>query len=174
MVDRKTAARAMRRLGIEGIFPRFSVPVTTIPGKPTYSIPDRVKQLFDTRELNRVWISDIMYLHAGEGWLYLCAVRDGCSRCVLGRAMDATQTTDLVERTLRMARTLGDGAPDGLVFHGDRGTQFTNDQLPGMPGAGHRPVDGGRTGVCFDCAGRIVLVDVEDRVLRPPEMEDPG
>jgi transposase InsO family protein len=28
------------------------------------------------------------YLGTGEGWLYLCAVRDGCSRRVIGWAFD--------------------------------------------------------------------------------------
>ncbi|AGF73047.1 hypothetical protein A605_10235 [Corynebacterium halotolerans YIM 70093 = DSM 44683] len=118
-VNKKTVAKAMRRLGIEGISPRSWVPVTTIPGRPTHSIPDRVKRLFDTGELNRVWMSDITYLRTGEGWLYLCAVCDGCSRRVLGWAMDSTQTTDLVERALRMAHMLRGEVPDGLVFHAD-------------------------------------------------------
>ena len=63
-----------------------------------------------------------------EGWLYLCAIRDGHSRRVLGWAMDATHTTDLVERALRMAHTLRGEVPDDLVFHADRGTQFTSEQ----------------------------------------------
>jgi transposase InsO family protein len=151
-VNRKTVAKAMRRLGIEGISPRSWVPVTTLPGKPTHSIPDRVKRLFDTGELNRVWLSDITYLRTGEGWLYLCVVRDGCSRRVLGWAMDSTQTTDLVERALRMAHTLRGEVPEGLVFHADRGTQFTSDQLFQVCRELGIDQSMGRTGVCFDNA----------------------
>ncbi len=33
--------------------------------------------------------------------------------------MDSTQTTDLVERALRMAHTLRGDVPEGLVFHAD-------------------------------------------------------
>lgn len=66
----------MRRLGIEGISPRSWVPVTTIPGTATHSIPDRVKRLFDTGELDRVWTSDITYLRTGEGWpVFVCGSR---------------------------------------------------------------------------------------------------
>lgn len=115
-VDKKTVAKAMRRMGIEGISPRSWVPATTIQGKATHSIPGLVKRTWDTGELNKVWISDTTYLRTGEGWLYLCAIRDGHSRRVLGWAMDATHTTDLVERALRMAHTLRGKVPDGLVF----------------------------------------------------------
>jgi len=69
------------------------------------------------------------YLRTGEGWVYLCAVRDACSRRVIRWAMDSTQTTGLVERALRMAYILGDDGPDGVVFHADRGTQYTSAQL---------------------------------------------
>ncbi|QRJ57311.1 IS3 family transposase [Corynebacterium macginleyi] len=105
-VNRKTVAQRMRLVGIEGISPRAFVPVTTIQSKRKASLPDLVKRMFDTGELNRVWMSDITYLRTGEGWLYLCAVRDGHSRRVLGWAMDSVQDTSLVERALRMTHTL--------------------------------------------------------------------
>lgn len=152
LVDKKTVAKAMRRMGIEGISPRSWVPVTTIPGTSTHSFPDLVKRTWDAGELNKVWISDTTYLRTGEGWLYLCAIRDGHSRRVLGWAMDATHTTDLVERALRMAHTLRGEVPDDLVFHADRGTQFTSEQLYQVCQELHIDQSVGRTGVCFDNA----------------------
>ncbi|NII86547.1 transposase InsO family protein [Corynebacterium glutamicum] len=149
-MDRKTVAKSMRRQGIEGISPRSWVPVTTIHGTLSHNIPDRVKRDFDTGALNRVWISDITYLKTNQGWLYLCVVRDGCSRRVLGWAMDDTQTTRLVERALRMAHTLRRGVLDGVVFHADRGTQFTSDQLYRVCQELGIAQSMGRTGVCFD------------------------
>lgn len=97
-------------------------------------------------------MSDITYVRTREGWLYLCVVRDGRSRRVLGWAMDPTQTTDVVERALRMAHTLRGQVPDGLVFHADRGTQFTSDQLYHVCQELGIAQSMGRTGVCFDNA----------------------
>ena len=83
----------------------------------------------DAGELNRVWMLDSTYLRTGWGWLYLCAVRDGHSRRVLGWAMDSVQDTSVVERALQMAHTLRGDVADGLVFHADRGRQFTSEKL---------------------------------------------
>lgn len=47
------------------------------------------------------------YLRTGEGWLYLCVIRDGHSRRVLGWAMDSVQDSHMVERALSLAHTLG-------------------------------------------------------------------
>lgn len=91
------------------------------------------------------------YLRTGEGWLNLCAIRDGHCRRVLGWAMDSTHTTDLVERALRMVHTLR-GGPDWVVFHADRGAQFTSDQLYQVCQELRIAQSVGRTGVCFDNA----------------------
>ena len=70
-VNRKTVAKHMRLMGIEGISPRAFVPVTTIQSKRKSTLPDLVKRLFDQGQLNRVWMSDITYLCTGEGW-HIC------------------------------------------------------------------------------------------------------
>lgn len=129
VVDRKTVARSMTRQGLEGISPKKFTPVTTISATDPYTIPDLVTRGWDAGELNRVWISDITYLRTGEGWLYLAAVTDGHSRRILGWAMDSHMGSFLVEKALRMAHTLRSEVPDDVVFHADRGTEFTSDDM---------------------------------------------
>jgi transposase InsO family protein len=138
-VDRKTVAVSMRRQGLEGISPRRFRPVAPIGETRVHSIPDLVARKWDTGVLDAVWISDITYLRTGEGWVYLCAVRDGCSRRVIGWAMDSAQTARLVERALRMAYVL-------------RGTQYTSTQLNDVCDRLGIRQSVGRTGVCWDNA----------------------
>lgn len=90
VVDRKTVASSMRRQGLSGISPRRFRPVMTIPGTRTHSIPDRVKRHWDTGQVDRVWVTDITYLRTRAGWVYLCAIKDACSRKVISTAMSTT------------------------------------------------------------------------------------
>ncbi|WP_333890756.1 hypothetical protein [Mycolicibacterium gadium] len=63
---------------------------------------DLVGRRFDTGILNRVWTSDIpSWVRAGLAYLF--AVRDGCSRRVIGWAIDEYLHTDLVQAALEMA-----------------------------------------------------------------------
>jgi transposase InsO family protein len=152
VVSVKTVAKVMRRTGIAGISPRTWHPVTTITDASPHAIPDLVGRRFDTGELNTVWTSDITYLATGQGWLYLCAVRDGCSRRVLGYAFSDSLHTDLVEDALRRAVTFRQGDTAGVIFHADRGCQYTSEQLDQAARDLHVRLSVGRTGVCWDNA----------------------
>lgn len=155
VVSRKTVAKLMRDNGIEGISPRSWRPVTTIADPGRQTIPDLVNRHFDRGELNAVWTSDITYLRTGQGWLYLCAVRDGCSRRVIGYGFSDSLHTDLVETALRNAHTFRDraaGPIDGVIFHADRGCQYTSEQLDRVAGELGVRLSVGRTGVCWDNA----------------------
>ena len=154
-VSQKTVAKIMRDNGIRGISPRPWQPVTTISDQGPHHIPDLVERRFDQGRLNLVWTSDITYLSTGQGWLYLAAVRDGCSRRVLGYAFSDSLHTDIVETALRRAVTFRDaaaGPPAGVIFHADRGCQYTSAQLAAAAEELDVRLSVGRTGVCWDNA----------------------
>jgi putative transposase len=151
-VSRKTVAKLMRGNNIRGISPASWHPVTTISNTAAHSIPDLVGRRFDQGALDVVWTSDITYLGTGEGWLYLCAVRDGCSRRVLGWVIDDHLGTDLVETALRRAVALRGRDVTGAIFHADRGCQYTSAQLADVADELGVQLSVGRTGVCWDNA----------------------
>ena len=99
-----------------------------------------------------MWTSDITYLKTGEGWLYLCAVRDGWSRRVIGHAFADSLHTDLVEAALRRAVTFRGADTAGVIFHADRGCQYTSAQLAEVAVEVDVRLSVGRTGVCWDNA----------------------
>lgn len=155
VVSRKTVAKLMRANDIRGISPRPWRPVTTIADHNPHAIADLVERRFDRGALNVVWTFDITYLRTGQGWLYLCAVRDGCSRRVLGYAFADNLHTDLVEQALRRAVTFRDpatGPTAKVIFHADRGCQYTSTQLAGVAEEIDVRLSVGRTGVCWDNA----------------------
>ena len=118
-VSGKTVAKLMRHAEIVGISPRRFTPVTTVAGPDRVPVPDLVRRVFDRGRLDAVWTSNITYLRTGQGWLHLCAVRGGCSRRVIGWAIEDHMRADLVEDALRMAVTLRRQLPGKVVFHAD-------------------------------------------------------
>lgn len=152
VVSRKTVAKLMRDNDIRGISPRPWRPVTTLPDQVAHTIPDRVGRRFDQGALNLVWTSDITYLATGQGWLYLCAVRDGHSRRVIGYAFADCLHTDVAESALRRAVTFREADTAGVVFHADRGCQYTSTQLANSAEELDVLLSVGRTGVCWDNA----------------------
>ncbi len=152
IISRKTVAKCMRQAQIVGISPRAWHPPTTIPGPDPAPAPDLVKWEFDPGERDRVWFSDITYLATGEGWAYLCAIRDGHTRRVLGRTVADHLRADLVEDALRQAVALRGELPAKVVFHADRGCQYTSQQIADLAGELDLLRSMGRTGVCWDNA----------------------
>ena len=82
-------------------------------------------------EINRpttVWAADITYIPMARGFLYLMAIMDWHSRCVLAWRLSNTLDTDFCVETLREA--LGKGKPE--VFNTDQGSQFTSEAFTGL------------------------------------------
>jgi len=82
---------------------------------------------FKTDLPNKVWVGDITYIWTYSGWTYLATVIDLCGRRVVGWAVDTHMKTNLVQKAFEMACTMRGGIKPGLIFHTDRGSQYTSD-----------------------------------------------
>ena len=82
-----------------------------------------LNQTFAARRPNEAWVTDITYVPTAEGWLYLAGVKDLYTCEVVGHAMDARMTTNVVGYALMKALATKRPAP-GLIHHSDRGSQY--------------------------------------------------
>lgn len=83
--------------------------------------------------------------------------------------------TDLVESALSMAVTMRGMLPGQVIFHADRGTQYTSGQLARFARDHGIAQSVGRTGgVLGQRSGRILLEHNEIRVLQPLHLADQG
>lgn len=86
-----------------------------------------VKDL-DIQEPFQVLSSDISYIRTGEGFEYLCQIRDVKSGIILAESMSEQMKAELVAHTIRKAlkRWI---LPEGCIFHSDRGSQYTSEMV---------------------------------------------
>jgi putative transposase len=85
--------------------------------------PNVLDRSFEVGEPNKVWASDITYLHTLRGWAYLAVILDLGSRKVVGWQVGSTMEESLVLGALRQAIESRD-PPPGLIHHSDRGVQY--------------------------------------------------
>ena len=149
---RKRIARRMRAAGIRGKSPR-RWQVTTVADPSAAARPDLIGRDFtvDPARVDTRWCGDITYISTWEGWLYLATVIDLASRRVVGWAVADNLKTDLVDAALTNALTRR-RPPSGLVFHADRGWQYTSAQHARLAARHGVRLSVGRRGQCWDNA----------------------
>lgn len=91
------------------------------------AVPDLVQRSFTADAPDSCWVGDVTMIRTGEGPLYLATVLDLFSRRLLGYAMSAQHDAELTVASLRMAATTRGGRVDGVIFHSDRGSEYTAD-----------------------------------------------
>jgi transposase InsO family protein len=150
---RHPVAKLMPVKGIVGREPR-RFKTTTIPDPDALTVAvDLVKRAFGpgTIELDTIYVGDITYIRTWEGWAYLATVIDLASRKVVGWAMADHMRASLVCEALQAALDARRPAP-GLVFHSDRGCQYTSAEFAELLEA-HGVVQSlSRPGQCWDNA----------------------
>jgi len=148
-VGRKRVARLMRGAGLVGVHRRrLRRQVRT---RADVVAPDLVRRNFRAPGPDRLWVADITYLPTAAGFLYLATVLDAWSRRVVGWAMAPHLRTELVTDALDAAVTARQPAP-GLVFHSDRGTQYTSVAVGGRLAEAGIAASVGAPGSAYDNA----------------------
>lgn len=118
-VGRKLARRLMALMDIRAIYPMKSL---SKGGWMKYRMPYLLRHL-DIAHPNHVWSTDISYIAVEHGFMYLYAIMDVYSRCIVGwglyNTLDASNAIEVLERAIEKH-----GAPE--IINSDRGSQYTS------------------------------------------------
>lgn len=125
-VGRKRVERIMREHGLQGAHLRRGWKHGSTRQDPRHSAaPDLVERDFGVEAPNRLWVSDLTRLVTGEGVLWLASVRDAFANRIVGWAVDPRATTELVLTALGHALRSRQVRAGDLIFHSDKGAQYT-------------------------------------------------
>ena len=125
-VSEKRVLHIMQKLGLagKGATRKRRIQKKVEPGDPRLDLAERA---FAVGGRNRLWVGDIAYMPASEGWLYLAAVIDAFSRKVVGWPTPEHITEKVAIDAIVQAVGREDPPDDGsLVFHDGQGAQHAS------------------------------------------------
>ncbi|MGH9920654.1 MAG: IS3 family transposase [Nitrososphaerales archaeon] len=150
-VSEKTVAHSMARQGLVAR-PKRRFRSLTRPDKAADPIPDLVNRQFNAERADEKWCGDLTEIPTDEGKLYLASVLDLAARRIPGFAIDEHHDAELAAGALKMAAAIRGGDVRGVIFHSDKGSEFTAFDFSEV--CDHLGViqSMGRVGSCFDNA----------------------
>ena len=119
-VGRRKAGRYMREMDITPIYPKMNLSKRM---KQAKVCPYLLRNAVIDRP-NQAWSIDITYLPMKHGFLYLTAIIDWYSRCIVGWDVDDTLDTTMVINACKKAFKVA----KPLIINSDQGSQFTSDK----------------------------------------------
>jgi len=149
-ISMKRVWRLMQAAGLQGRHPK-AWKRTTVPGERPVPAPDLIGRAFSAAAPDQKWCGDITYVKTWTGWAYVATVIDLYSRRIVGYAVADHMRTELVTEALDMAIRQRRPAA-GVIFHSDRGTQYTSSEFAKYCVKNKIRRSLGRTGICYDNA----------------------
>ena len=165
-------ARLMRENGLL-VRPKRKFVLTTDSKHGLIVAENLLNRQFAVAAPGKVWVSDITYIRAVHGWMYLCVFIDLFSRRVVGWAvenhMQASLVTKAWKNALHYRRIFTD-----LIVHSDRGVQYCCRETRDVFAESRNVTQSmSRKGNCWDNGPRIsrgqsftlaALISIADRV----------
>ena len=119
-VGRRKVGRYMREMDITPIYPKINLSKRM---KQAKVCPYLLRNAVIDRP-NQAWSIDITYIPMKHGFLYLTAIIDWYSRCIVGWDVDDTLDTTMVINACKKAFKVA----KPLIINSDQGSQFTSDK----------------------------------------------
>ena len=121
--SREHIAYLMRKEGLRSRHARRPRGLTQVD-RSRAAAPNLVDQYFEVDRPNSIWVADITYIPTGEGWLYLAAVLDLCTRTIVGWSLKDTLGAEIALEAFDRAVAVENPGPD-MIHHSDRGVQYS-------------------------------------------------
>jgi putative transposase len=149
---RKRILRLMDELELKLVQKRRFRPRTTQSRHREPIAPNRLRQLLELPSApNQIWCADLTYLPSKEeGWLYLAAILDLCSRRLVGWKLSTSLAAPLVTKAFERALKLWPLAPQ--IHHSDRGVQYASSSFQKLLSSHQVLPSMSRKGCCYDNA----------------------
>lgn len=117
-IGRRKTRRYMKEMGIDAIYPK---PNLSKRNQEHKIYPYLLRNMVINRA-NQVWAIDITYIKLRRGFIYLTAIIDWHTRCIIAWELDDTLETAMVKRALTKALAIS--KPE--IINSDQGSQFTS------------------------------------------------
>jgi putative transposase len=124
-IGRQQVRSYYKTLGLEAVYPKINLSKRNHEHKV---YPYLLRHLSVTLA-NQVWSADVTYIRLKHGFVYLVAIIDWYSRCILSWKLSTTLTADFCVNALQEAL---DKYPTPEIFNTDQGSTFTAQSFIGL------------------------------------------
>jgi putative transposase len=119
VINHKKVYRLMKLMGMEAIYPKKNLSKR----RQKDAIYPYLLKVFSPSRPHDVWCVDITYIKIANGFIYLTALIDVVSRCVMGYNVSTSLDTEGCLKALEMAINTG---YKPKIINSDQGCQFTS------------------------------------------------
>ncbi len=95
-------------------------------GQQLHKYGNLLNRAFQADRPNHKWVTDISYIHTGQGVLYLSMIRDLFDNSIVAYKTGTSQSVNLVLDTIRLAMKKEKKVAAELQLHSDQGFQYTS------------------------------------------------
>ena len=131
-VSKKTVEASMVRQELVARPTRRQRRSLTKQDKTAPPIIDLLQRVFSATVINEKWCGDLTEIPTDEGKLYLATVEDLASRRLPGFAIGEHHDAELAAGAIKMAAAVRGGDVHGVIFHTDRGSEYSSGLFRGV------------------------------------------